>query len=77
MPIEPMYRTAEVAVALGCSPSHVRNLIKTRRLKATDIGLGRKVWRVTESAVADYRETRDADPETSRPNLVLIQSSAA
>lgn len=79
MPIEPMYSTRQVAAALDVSPSHVRNLIKAGRLTATNVGIGRTKWRISELAVAECQRMRDAEPDPSpgRPNLVLIQTQAA
>lgn len=50
-----VHTTAQVAEILGCSEQHVRNLIKSRRLAAVDIGGGgRPKWRITSKALEDY-----------------------
>ncbi len=56
---------AEVAQATGQSPSHIRNLIRSGRLPAVDLGLkGRHYWRVPESALDDLiRSARDPKKE--------------
>lgn len=76
MPIEPMYPTKQVAKALGCSATHVRNLIRTGRLAATNIGIGRARWRIAESAVIAYNEAKDAKSEPGRPVLALVRAVA-
>lgn len=75
MPIEPMYPTAEVAKALNCSPTHVRNLIRTGRLTATNIGIGRPRWRIAESAVTAYNKAKD-ESAPGRPALTLVRTVA-
>lgn len=47
--------TAQAAEALQCSERHVRNLITSGRLAASDISGGghKPKWRITEQAIQD------------------------
>lgn len=48
--------TGEVAIRIGGTPQHVRELIKSGRIEAIDIakGYGRPRFRVSEAALADF-----------------------
>lgn len=48
--------TGEVAIRIGSTPQHVRELIRSGRIEAIDIakGGGRPRFRVSESALADF-----------------------
>lgn len=48
--------TGEVAIRIGGTPQHVRELIKSGRIEAIDIakGDGRPRFRVSEDALADF-----------------------
>ncbi|MCX4697019.1 helix-turn-helix domain-containing protein [Streptomyces sp. NBC_01373] len=60
--------TGEVAIRIGGTPQHVRELIKSGRLAAIDIakGDGRPRFRVSEESLADF--LRDAAVRTPTPS---------
>lgn len=51
-----MLRPKKVAEILDCDEDHVTNLIRKKRLPATNIGTGsqRKEWRVSEEDLSDF-----------------------
>ncbi|HEX6873028.1 MAG TPA: helix-turn-helix domain-containing protein [Micromonosporaceae bacterium] len=51
---EVMHTVKELAGIWRCSVAHIYNLINTRRLRSTDIGVGRAKTRIPASAAADY-----------------------
>lgn len=51
--------TGEVAIRIGGTPQHVRELIKSGRIEAIDIakGNGRPRFRVSEAALANFLDS--------------------
>lgn len=61
MAIERHLSVAKVAEILDCSRGHIYDLIAARKIRSTDIGIGRAKTRIPESEVARLlgQESRD------------------
>jgi len=66
--------TGEVAIRIGGTPQHVRELIKSGRIEAIDIakGHGRPRFRVSETALAAF-----LDSATVRTDSLIAPSEVA
>jgi excisionase family DNA binding protein len=63
-PIGRWLSTAQTAETLGCSENHVRRLIETGALDASNIAVqtGDCRWRISERAIAEFTAARTYKP---------------
>jgi excisionase family DNA binding protein len=77
---ERIYTAQEVAKILDCDLGHVYDLIRSRRLRASNISTGKcPVWRIRESSIRTFFAANENDqPEVpSVPQKVKVPKKTA
>jgi excisionase family DNA binding protein len=77
---ERIFTAQEVAQALDCNLGHVYDLIGKRRLRASNISVGKRpVWRIKESALRAFLAANENSPiaiSASQPVHRKVKSNA-
>lgn len=62
MPVEPIYKVAQLPALLGCGKTTAYRLVAEGRIRSFSLTGGTRDRRVTESAINEYLAVRQAEP---------------
>ncbi|WP_431310659.1 helix-turn-helix domain-containing protein [Labrys miyagiensis] len=74
----PPFSPEMLAERWGCTPNHVRTLIKTGRLRAFSVGT--RIFRVPEDAVEEFEKgefTQPAKPSAPQQDVAVVTVTPA